>query len=144
MNLIDANVLLYAVNERSRQQGAARSWIDAALSGAEAVGFSWVVLLAFLRLATRSGLFPRPLTTAEATDVVDRWLGQPAAAVLHPGSRHLQILRDLLEPPGSGGNLVTDAHLAALAIEHDAGIVSFDRDFERFPGVRVEVPSGAT
>lgn len=141
MNLVDANVLLYAVNERSRQHLPARGWLDAALSGAEAVGFSWVALLAFLRLATRSGLFPRPLTTDEAAEVVDRWLGQPAAAVLHPGARHLAIIRDLLEPAGSGGNLVTDAHLAALAIEHDAGIVSFDRDFERFPGVRVEVPS---
>lgn len=140
MKLVDANVLLHAVNESSLQHASARRWLDEALSGAEAVGFAWVALLAFLRLSTRSGVFPRPLPPGVASETVRAWLAQPPAAVVHPTSRHLTVLSGLLESTGTGGNLVNDAHLAALALEHDAGIVSFDRDFERFSGVTLEVP----
>lgn len=141
MNLVDANVLLYAVNVDSRHHQSAKTWLDTALSGGATVGFSWIVLVAFLRLATKAGLFPRPLTAEEASDRVEAWLASSAAVVVEPTSDHATILRRLLHDVGVGGNLVSDAHLAALAIEHKAVVVSYDNDFDRFPGVRWEMPS---
>ncbi|HZQ63936.1 MAG TPA: type II toxin-antitoxin system VapC family toxin [Gaiellaceae bacterium] len=140
MLLVDANVLLYAVNEDAPHHEKARNWLDEALGSDEPVGFAWVVLLAFLRLATNPSLFPHPLTPAQSTDVVEGWLGRPASLVLQPGERHLSLLRGLLAESGTAANLVNDAHLAALALEHGAEIVSFDRDFERFAGVRSRLP----
>jgi uncharacterized protein len=136
MKIVDANVLLYAVNEDAPHHRAAREWLDSALSGGEAVGFSWVVLLAFLRLSTRTGLFERPLALEDAARVIEAWMGQPAAVIAGPTSRHLGVLTALLAPLGTASNLVTDAHLAALATEHGAEVVSFDADFSRFQGVR--------
>jgi toxin-antitoxin system PIN domain toxin len=141
LKIVDANVLLYAVNEDAPHHRAAHSWLDEALGGREAIGFAWVALLAFLRLATRTGLFPRPLTLLEAGGVLEHWLDQPAAVVLHPTERHLGLLCGLLGPAGTAANLVTDAHLATLALEHGAEVVSFDHDFERFEGVRRTSPT---
>jgi toxin-antitoxin system PIN domain toxin len=140
VKLVDANVLLYAVNSASAEHERSRRWLDSALSGGSVVGMAWVPLLAFVRISTRPGLFPRPLTVGEATGVVQEWLGQPACTLLHPTARHPFLLADLLEGRGVGGNLVNDAHLAALAIEHRAEIVSYDTDFARFPGVRHAPP----
>ena len=140
MVIVDANVLLYAVDSASRQHQAARSWLDAALAGAEAVGFAWVALLAFLRIGTNPTILPNPMTVEEATDQLERWLGAPAAVVAQPTPRHAALLHGLLRQTGTGGNLVTDAHLATLAVEHAADIVSYDRGFARFPGVRHRVP----
>ena len=142
MKLVDANVLLYAVNEDASNHGEARAWLDDALSGSEAIGFPWVVLLAFLRLSTRADLFRRPLAFEEAADVVAHWLSAPPAVVTHPTTRHLELLRGLIQTTGAAANLVNDAHLAALALEHDAAVVSYDHDFGRFSGVRHERPSG--
>lgn len=141
MQVVDANVLLYVVNEDAPHHGAAKTWLDGALGGPETVGFDWVVLLAFLRLSTRSGLFPRPLTLAEAVDVVESWLAQPAAVVLQSTPRHLPVLHGLLAALGTAANLVNDAHLAALALEHGAEVVSFDADFSRLEGVRWHRPA---
>ncbi len=140
MQLVDANVLLYAVNRDARHHERSRRWLDEALSGGGTVAFSWVALLAFVRLTTKVGLFPAPLTIGEAMDRVDAWLGVPAAVVVEPTVEHPRILRGLLEAVGSGANLVNDAHLAALAVEHRGTIVSFDNDFDRFPGVRWQEP----
>jgi hypothetical protein len=140
VNLVDANLLLYAVNEADTEHDGARSWLDGALSGAEAVAFSWVVLLAFLRLSTKVGLFPRPLPTTDALGIVREWLDQGPSVVVEPTSRHLDVLGGLLSPIGAAGNLTSDAHLAALAVEHDATIVTYDSDFGRFPGVRWSTP----
>ncbi len=142
MRLVDANVLLYAVNEASVHHTKARSWLDAALDGREPVGFAWTVVLAFLRLATHPAVFPRPLAADEATAIVRSWLAQPAAVLLDPTARHVDVLAGLLAEAGTAANLVNDAHLAALAIEHDAVVVSFDADFGRFRGVRRELPGG--
>lgn len=139
MNVVDANVLLYAVNRQSAHHDAARSWLTAALSGGEVVGLPWVSLLAFIRVSTSRRIFQSPLTPADAMSVVESWTAQPAVVPVEPTSRHLPILRGLLEQAGTAGNLTTDAHVAALAIEHGAQIVSFDRDFERF-GIRLHVP----
>ncbi|QBI18447.1 PIN domain-containing protein [Egibacter rhizosphaerae] len=140
MKLVDANVLLYAVNVDAERHKPSRRWLDRALSGQDTVAFAWVVLLAFVRLATRDGLFPSPLTIDDAMDRVDGWLAAPPAVVVHPTLEHARLVRDLLRGLGAGGNLVNDAHLAALAIEHRGTIVSFDHDFDRFEGVRREAP----
>lgn len=142
MKLVDANVLLYAVNEDASSHEDAHLWLDGALAGRETVGFAWIVLLAFLRLSTHGAIFPRPLTLDEAAGVVELWLDRPAAIVVHPSGRHLSLLRGLLAEVGTAANLVNDAHLATLALEHGAEIVSFDRDFGRFEGVRWQSPVG--
>jgi toxin-antitoxin system PIN domain toxin len=140
MQVVDANVLIYAVNLDAPQHRRARRWLDAALSGGEPVGFAWIALLAFLRLTTRARLFPKPLTLRQAVAVVEAWLAQPAAVLLQPTSRHLGLLHGLLASVGTAGNLVNDAHLAALAIDQAAELVSFDADFSRFQGLRWRLP----
>jgi toxin-antitoxin system PIN domain toxin len=141
--LPDVNVLLYAVDETSPRHAAARDWLVRCLSGKETFGLSWSVLTAFIRLTTRAAVFERPLELAQAFDLVDGWLAQPPVVVLHPTSRHHIVLRRLLEPFGTAGNLVPDAHLAALAVEHGATIASCDRDFGRFAGVTWADPLAA-
>lgn len=136
MNLVDANVLLYSVNTDAPYHERSRRWLDGALSGEDTVAFTWIVLLAFVRLATKAGLFPGPLTVSQAMDRVEAWLGAAPAVVVEPTPQHARVLQSLLAPLGTGGNLVNDAHLAALALEHRCGIVSFDADFARFTGVR--------
>jgi len=140
MILLDANLLIYAVNQDAPLHRSAKQWLEAALSGKETVGFSWNVLLAFLRLTTRTGLFRRPLKVDAALDIVDSWLDQTCATIVHPGPRHLSILRELLQHVGTGGNLTSDAHLAALAIEHGAELCSSDTDFARFGGLQWRNP----
>ena len=140
MLLVDANLLLYAVDEEAAHHERAHGWLDAALARNEPIAFSWLAVLAFLRLSTHPAVFFRPLTPDQAADIVELWLAQPAASVLEPGRRHLALLRGLLLESGTAGNLVNDAHLAALALEHGATIVSFDRDFDRFQGVRWRLP----
>lgn len=143
MVLVDANLLLYAVNGKSAPPFDRAEVADTALNGTTTVGFSWMVLLAFVRLATHPGVFDRPLAPGEALDLVRSWLAQPTAIVVEPTARHLEVVGQLLSTAGSAGNLVNDAHLAALAIEHDADLVSFDADFSRFAGVRWQRPGTA-
>lgn len=135
MLLVDANVLVHAVNQSSREHAVARDWLRGALLGSEAVAFDWTVVLAFLRLATHPAVFPHPLTVAQAAGAAEAWLEAPPAVRLDATRQHLPLLRGLLERAGTAGNLVGDAHLAALALEHGATVVSFDRDFARFDGV---------
>ncbi|MGI8518622.1 MAG: type II toxin-antitoxin system VapC family toxin [Acidimicrobiia bacterium] len=142
MRLVDANVLLYAVNSDAQRHEQSRNWLDGALSGGSTVAFSWIALLAFVRLATKAGLLPFPLSVDGAMDRVDAWLRAPSAVVIEPTVDHPRIVRELLREVGVGGNLVNDAHLAALAIEHRCSIVSYDNDFSRFEGVRWETPQG--
>jgi toxin-antitoxin system PIN domain toxin len=139
VKLVDANVLLYAVNVDADHHEESRAWLDRALSGAATVGFSWVALLAFLRLSTKVGLFPRPLTAEQAMNRVDAWLAAPPAVVVEPTVGHARLVRAFLGKVGVGGNLVNDAHLAALAVEHRGVVVSYDHDFSRF-GVEWELP----
>jgi toxin-antitoxin system PIN domain toxin len=135
VKLVDANVLLYAVNESDPHHDDAHTWLDQALTGQETVGFAWAVLLAFVRLGTRPGLFPAPLSVVDALAQVRDWTAAAPSVVLHPTPRHLTVLTGLLGAAGTGGNLVSDAHLAALSLEHGAQIVTYDNDFDRFPDV---------
>jgi len=136
VKVVDANLLLYAVDERSPRHARARTWLERTLSGPGTVGLTWLVMLAFVRVSTRASVFERPLDASEALDLVDSWLDQPCTTVLEPTDRHSAVLRTLLEPLGAAGNLTSDAHLAAIAIEHGADLCSCDTDFARFPGLR--------
>ncbi|MFT3872269.1 MAG: PIN domain-containing protein [Nocardioides sp.] len=141
MKIVDLNVLLYAVDETSIHHRAARGWLDRALTGGAPVGFAWLVLVGFIRLSTHPSLSAAPATVTTAMDIVDGWLGARTAQVLHPGPGHATLVRELLAAAGAAGNLANDAHLAALAREHKATVVSFDSDFGRFLGVRWERPA---
>jgi toxin-antitoxin system PIN domain toxin len=136
VKLVDANLLLYAVDESSPHHAVAKPWLEEQLSGSETFAFAWAVLLAFVRLGTNPRVFAAPLTVEEALDLVDSWLGQPNVTVVHPTVRHSRLMRELLAPLGTAGNLASDAHLAALSIEHGAEVCSGDSDFARFPRVR--------
>jgi len=136
MKLLDLNILIYAMDESSSRHREARRWLDATLSGPGTLAFAWSVLVGFVRLSTRAAVFERPLSVDEALDVVEGWLRQPSVTVAHPTDRHPGVLRELLTAVGTAGNLTSDAHLAALAIEHGAELCSTDTDFGRFPGLR--------
>ncbi len=132
MILVDANVLIYAVNEDAPQHDEARGWLEDVLDSNETIGLTWIVLLAFIRLVTNHRIFPSPMTTDQAFDVVDAWLAHPHVVVPSPSVGHASVLRDLLARTGSAANLVNDAHLAALALAHGATVASYDGDFNRF------------
>lgn len=141
MNLPDANVLLYAVNASDPKHEACRGWLDGVLNAREAVGFAWTPLLAFLRLSTKAGLFPEPLEIEGACRRVRDWLAQPPSVVVEPTTRHADLVAGLLAETGAGGNLVSDAHLAALALEYEATVITYDTDFGRFEGVSWRTPA---
>ena len=136
MKLPDVNILLYALDKRSPHNARAEPWLASLLSGSEPVGFAWLVLVGFVRLSTRPVVFADPLETSEAFDIVEGWLVQPNTLILQPAERHLAVLRGVIEPLGTAGNITTDAHLAALAIEHGGEVCSSDTDFARFRGLR--------
>jgi hypothetical protein len=140
MIVVDVNLLIYAVNEDAPDHRKAKAWLEAVLSGPETVGLPWIVILAFLRLTTRSGLFQKPLTVDEAFELVETWLQQPSVTVPEPNARHVRTMRDLISPLGTGGNLTSDTHLAALAIEYGAELCSTDNDFGRFNRLRWRNP----
>jgi toxin-antitoxin system PIN domain toxin len=140
MILVDTNILIYSVNRDAPLHGRAKEWLEAAISQGETVGLAWTVILAFLRLTTRTGLFRNPLPLETAFDLLDAWLQQPSVTIVEPGPRHTRFLRDLLLTSGTAGNLTSDAHLAALAIEHGAELCSSDTDFSRFPRLRWRNP----
>lgn len=134
MILPDVNVLLYAVNTGAPKHQEARVALEDAYA-AGPVAMPWPVLLGFLRLSTRTGILPRPLTVEQGLAVMQAWLAHPATVQLNPGPHHAAILARLLLAAGVGGPLVSDAHLAALAIEHQATLMTYDRDFRRFAGL---------
>ena len=136
MKVPDLNLLIYAVDSGAPAHAAAERWWNGLLSGTETVALTWTVLLGFVRLMTNPRIMESPLTADEALDYVDRWLAHPLTTIIDPTSRHATVLRDLLHGTGTAGNLVVDAHLAALAVEHGAELCSADRDFGRFAGLR--------
>ncbi len=139
MKLPDTNVLIYAANAKAAQHRRATEWLVGAYAEPAGVGFAWMALIGFLRLATRPGILARPLAIDDALGLVHDWLAHPRAQVLQAGAGHETVLAALLRSLGSAGNLVSDAHLAALAIERGATLGSFDRDFLRFEGLKFEL-----
>lgn len=140
MILVDANLLIYAVDSDAPQHTKARRWLEQLLSGDAAVGLPWVVVLSFLRITTRPGVLRRQLSAEQAVAFVDEWASQPYVELVSPGPEHWPLLKTLLGEVGAAGNLTTDAHLAALAIERGYELASTDHDFRRFTGVRFRDP----
>lgn len=142
MILIDANLLIYAYSSNFPQHTAAREWLDRQINESLRVGLPWASLLAFLRITTNPRMFSRPLPMAKAWDQVEAWLACEAVWVPAPTERHSSVLGGLLADRGVSGNLVSDAHLAALAIEHGLTLCSADGDFARFASLRWHNPLG--
>jgi toxin-antitoxin system PIN domain toxin len=133
--LVDANLLIYAIDSDSPHHKAARRWLEETLSGETRVGLAWVVILAFLRITTRGDIVRKPLSPEQALAYVDSWLRQPFVRTVVPAESHWPLLRNLMATSGTAGNLTSDAHLAALAIENGCAIYSTDHDLGRFPGI---------
>jgi uncharacterized protein len=133
--IVDANVLLYAVDAGSPFHEPARDWLETSLNEPVRIGLPWASLLAFQRISTHPRASANPLSPTQAWSFVTDWLDADATWVPVPGKRHAEIIRDLIVAGDLRGNLVTDAHLAALAIEHGVGVCSMDSDFARFPQI---------
>lgn len=140
MIIPDANMLLYAYNSGSPFQDPAIRWWEDLINGSERIGLPWVVTSAFVRLMTGSYVLEQPATAKAAFGYVQDWLQFPHITPINPGPDHLSLFRQNLIAAGAGGNLVTDAHIAALAIEYQAEVHSNDFDFGRFPGLRWRNP----
>ncbi len=136
MILPDVNLLVCAHNEASRFHAPALRWWLDLMRGGRPVGLGWATVMGFVRIVTHPGIQSSPLKVEQALAITDSWFGRTNVQVLHPGSRHYGIFGALLREVGTGGNLVTDAHLAALAMEHQGELHSNDADFARFPGLR--------
>jgi toxin-antitoxin system PIN domain toxin len=136
----DVNLLLYAVVTGFPLHSAAREWWETCLNGSRSVGIAAPAIFGFLRIATNPRVLTDPMSITDATDEVRRWLRQPHAHLVVPGSRHLDLAFPALVAAGTGGNLTTDAQLAALAIENNAELHSNDSDFARFEGLRWRNP----
>ena len=140
MILVDAKLLLYAEDSLSEHHEAARTWWDTQLSRSDPVGLCWPVLSAFIRIGTNARLHQRPLTLKEATERVQSWFNQFCVRVLQPTYQHWIIFQQMLRSGNAVGNLVSDAHLAALAVEHNCVLHSTDADFSRFKGLKWKNP----
>ncbi len=136
MLIPDVNILVYAYNSNSPHYERARAWWETTLQQPLPVGLPWAVAVGFIRVLTRRSVLANPMPVAEAIGRVRAWLDHPRVRIVTPGERHAEILFDLLLELGVAGNLTSDAHLAALAIEYQAELVSTDTDFARFPGLR--------
>lgn len=136
MIIPDANILIYAHDEACPWHKSAHAWWVGALSGPEPVGLAWVVVLAVTRLLTHPTLCENPLSPAQVRGLVEDWLSYPHVRLIHVSDNALGRFFDLLEEAGTGGNLSTDALIALHALEHSAVVISQDRDFDRFAGVK--------
>ncbi len=139
--LVDTNVLLYATDRSSPWHDRSHAWLTRVLRD-ETAAFTWLAITAFVRVSTNPRVVTSPLDSDTAIDTVEAWLSSPGAVVLEPSSRHLSVMRRLLHSTGSAGNLTSDAHLAAIALERGAPICTYDRDFGRFEGVVHFEPPG--
>lgn len=135
MKIVDLNVVVYATNTASHHHPSASAWFDHAIGGVGTIGIPTAVAVGFVRITTNPRIMTDPLSTSEASHIVRSWLARPNVVTPHPTDRHFDVLDELLAATGRGGNLVSDAHLAALAIEYSAELYSYDNDFARFPGV---------
>jgi toxin-antitoxin system PIN domain toxin len=140
--LVDANLLLYAVDEESPHHRASYEWLSSALNGERRVGLPWSTLSAFLRIVTHPRATASPLTPGEAWRFVEEWLDCEVAWIPQPGARHASVLGDLIQRYDLRANMISDAQFAALAHEHGLTVYSADTDFARFREVRWINPLG--
>lgn len=140
MILPDLNLVIYAHNADAPNHAPSRLWWESLLNGQEPIAIPWAVALGFIRLMTHRGVLVTPMPSSVAVAHVRSWFARPSVEHLEPGRQHLEILDRLLTASGAAGGLTTDAHLAALAIEHQCELHSNDTDFERFPGLRWRNP----
>jgi uncharacterized protein len=140
MILPDVNLLIYAYDATSKDHSQARQWWEDQLNGAQMIGLSWVVVLGFIRLLTNPRIYQNPYSSSEILAIVKTWLEQPEVKIIHPSDHHFTRLASLIEQIGTAGNLTTDAHLAALAIERGLILQTTDADFARFPGLKWNNP----
>lgn len=136
MILPDVSILVHAHNTRSNRHERARRWWEDTLNQPRPIGIAWVAILGFIRISTHRAILGNPMRVDEAVRRVRSWIENPRVQLIEPGDRHAEIMFGFLEDLGTGGNLTTDAHLAALAIEYQAELASTDADFARFPGLR--------
>lgn len=135
MELVDVNLLINAVHTASPDHGRARAWLDGKLQRREAIGLPWAVLVGFVRITTNPRITNHPFTLEQALAQVREWLALPGVAVLHPTGEHARHFAEQCLAAGATGNLVSDAHLAALAVEHGCELASNDADYGKFPGL---------
>ena len=140
MILLDVNLLLYAYDAATKEHHRARAWLEQRLAGSDEVGLTWHTILSFLRISTAPRMITSPLELGNAVSIVSDWLSQPSVLIVEPTPEHWQIFMQLIPKTRVRGSLIMDAHLAALAIEHGATLCTNDRDFSRFPGLKVEYP----
>lgn len=144
MIIPDTNLLIYAYNPHTPRHDTASRWWEGLVDGDERIGIPWIVAAGFIRLMTSRAVLTLPATLGEAVDAVDEWFSYPHVMPLNPGARHMTFLRQALLAAGVGGNLTTDAHIAALAMEYQAEVHSGDNDFGRFSGLRWHNPLTVT
>lgn len=135
MKILDLNVLVYGVDRSAHHHASARTFLTDAMSSSETIGIPTAVAVGFVRLTTNPRVVSEPLEVTTSIAVVEGWLSRPNVTAPGPTRRHYQVMAELLAPLGAAGNLVSDAHLAALAIEHGAELCSYDHDFARFAGL---------
>ena len=139
MIILDTNVLVYAVNADSPMHSIARGFVEVKLSQEE-VGLPWLSIVGFIRITTLPNVLKVRLSVSQSLAHVDQWLNHPNVATPEPGKRHVQIMQTLILAAGQAANLTNDAHLAAIAIERNATMVSFDQEFARFSGLKLQIP----
>lgn len=138
----DVNLLIYSYNSESRFHQQAKNWWESVVNSDELVGISWIAILGFARLVSNRKVVSSPISLQRAFEIAELWLEQENVQILNPSSAHIKILKKIVIASQVSSNLTTDAHLAALAIEHQATLFSNDSDFSRFPGLKWVNPLG--
>ena len=135
----DVNVLLFSVEEDNPFHATAKHWLEAAFNSGPGVGLAWLVLIGFVRLSTQPRILRRPLTVADSLATLNAWIAHPKSKIVQPGASHGALLESFLIGAGTAGNLTNDAHLAVLALENSGTVGTFDKDFKRFPGLKIDL-----